>query len=136
MDQFQPGEQVYVRLGFQHVVPIKNAFIVFVHEEDEDQHIAFGFKSGDESKPIQPSQGGRLLDFAKTIERETRPGVYRLDKINFETFSGETKDYQGQFAIPRFEVIPERDFAPIVAEVSIYNELIWQSVREREQRGQ
>jgi hypothetical protein len=53
LSQFQPGEQVYVRLIFQSGVPIKNAVLIFVHKEDKNEHIMFGFKSGDEDTPIQ-----------------------------------------------------------------------------------
>lgn len=40
MERFQPGEEVYVRLAFQSVVPIKDGHLVFVHEEDEDDEAA------------------------------------------------------------------------------------------------
>ncbi len=105
MSPFQPGEQVYVRLIFQSGVPIKNAILIFVHKEDKNEHIMFGFKSGDEDTPIQPTMGN-LLDLAVTITKNTKPGEYLLEKINFETYSGRTLDPQGELPGSRFEVIP------------------------------
>ncbi len=53
MERFQPGEEVYVRLVFQAVVPIKYGHLVFVHEEDENEHSIMGFavKEGRSLKP-------------------------------------------------------------------------------------
>ena len=34
MEEFQPGEIVYLRLVCHNLVPINNVYIAFVHEED------------------------------------------------------------------------------------------------------
>ena len=133
MQSFQPGEQVYVRLVFQNVVPIKNAFVFFVHEEDENEHVALGFQGQDGDHPIAPNQK-RVLDFAVTIPRDTKPGVYALDKINFETFGGNSLDYQGNVGPVRFAVIPEHEIAPVGEDVSVFNEAMWRTVKEVERR--
>lgn len=129
MNQFQPGEQVYVRLVFQNVVPIKNAYIVFMHQEDENEQIVFGFKA--EEQPLEPNPK-RLIDIAPFIEKDKKPGVYALDKINFETFSGKTLDYQGNVGTPKFKVIPEREVAPVVEDVSIFTRMHWEAIKARE----
>ncbi len=131
MEKFQPGEEVYVRLAFQAVVPIKDGHLVFVHEEDEDEHIIVGFgaKEGRSLKPAIKT----TLDFSTLLEEGTKPGVYALDKINFQTFGGDSRDYRGDIGTPKFEVIPEREWAPIVEEVSIYTESKWRWVKRDEE---
>jgi hypothetical protein len=94
LEQFQPGETVYVGLVFHNVVPIKNVYIIFAHEEDENEHLVFEFKTGDKDAPIRPSIE-KILGLAKVITQDTKPGVYALDDVNFETFSGNTLDHQG-----------------------------------------
>src|SRR5215213_566674 len=122
MNQFQPGEYVYVRIVFQHGVPIKNAYVVFVHKEDENEHVVFGFKAAAEEEPLAPDPG-RVLDLAVLIEKDKKPGVYVLDKINFESFSGNTLNYQGDIKLQSFEVMPEHDGAPVVEDVSLFSRL-------------
>jgi len=121
LEEFQPGETVYVRLVFHNVVPINNIYVVFVHEEDENEHFVFEFKTGDGDAPIGPTIQ-KIVDLAKTITQDTKPGVYALDNINFETFSGNTLDYQGNVGMPNFEVIPEHQIAPQVQDLSIVTE--------------
>ena len=129
MERFQPGERVYIRLGFQNEVPIKNAVLVFVHEEDEDEHVVFGFKTAEDDPPMAPNRQ-RLVPSAETIKKGQKPGVYALDKINFETFGGRTVDPdRSTIAIPRFEIIPEKDIAPIVTEVSVFSQMHWDAMQ-------
>lgn len=87
LEEFQPGETVYVRLVFHNLVPINNVYIAFVHEEDENEHLVFEFKTGDEDAPIGPTIQ-KILGLAKIITQDTKPGVYALDNISFKTFSG------------------------------------------------
>ena len=122
---------MYVRLIFQSGVPIKNAVLIFVHKEDKNEHIMFGFKSGDEDTPIQPTMGS-LLDLAVTITKNTKPGEYLLEKINFETYSGRTLDPQGELPGSRFEVIPEHEVAPKVEEVVVLTEAHWRAVKRNQ----
>lgn len=133
MQQFQPGDEVYVRLVFQSVVSIKNAFIVFVHEQDEDHHIVIRTGERKEDVPLLKPAIQTALDFSKMIERDQKPGVYTLDKINFESFGGIPMDYRGDVGTPKFVVIPEREFAPIVENVSIFTESMWRIVKDAEQ---
>ena len=132
MQQFQPGEDVYIRLTFQNAVPLDNAYIIFVHEEAENEHIVFGLASEYTNVPIQP-RPGRILTLAVAIPKDQKPGVYALDKINFETFSGNTLDYKGDVGTPKFEVVPEYTFAPLVEDLSIFNLLQWEAIKRREQ---
>jgi hypothetical protein len=106
---------------FHNVVPINNIYIVFLHEEDKSNHLVFEFKTGDEGAPIG-STIQKILGLAKTIPQDTKPGVYALDNINFEACSGNTLDYQGNVGAPKFEVIPERQIAPQVQDLSIFTE--------------
>jgi hypothetical protein len=92
--------------------------VVFVHEEDENAHVMIDLSLKDEDKPIPPAIQTTLY-FGKGIERDAKPGVYRLDTIKFETFGGESMDYRGEFEPPRFEVIPEREWEPIVKGISV-----------------
>jgi methylthioribose-1-phosphate isomerase len=78
---------------------------------------------------MQPNSG-RLLEEAVTITEGQKPGVYALDKINFETFGGRTVDPdRSTIAIPRFEIIPEKDIAPIVTEVSVFSQMHWDAMQ-------
>jgi hypothetical protein len=131
MNKFQPGEEVYVRLTFGSAVPLKNVFVVFAHEEDENEQFSQWLFSSDENKPIDPALGS--VDFSMRIERDKRPGVYVLDKIRFATFDGNTLDYQGDVGTPKFEVIPEREIAPTVHELSISTKGQWEDLRRREE---
>jgi hypothetical protein len=131
MDKFQPGEEVYVRLVFQNAMPIRNAYIVFVHQDDKKAHIVLDFKGADEEKPIQPTSR-RLLDIATVVPKEQKPGIYALDRINFKTFSENTLDYRGDIVPPKFEVIPEHEAAPIVQDVSIFTKMHWDAIKRRD----
>lgn len=131
MEKFQPGEEVYVRLAFQSVVPIKDGHLVFVHEEDENEHIIVGF-GAKEGRSLKPAVRA-TLDFSKLLEGDTKPGVYALDKINFQTFGEDSRDYRGDIGTPKFEVIPEHEWAPIVEEVSIYTESKWRWMKRDEE---
>jgi hypothetical protein len=70
-----------------------------------------------------------------TISKDQKPGVYALDKINFQTFSGNTLDYQGNVGTPKFEVIPELTFAPLVEDLSIFSLLGWENLKRREPKS-
>ena len=133
MERFQPGEEVYVRLTFQSVVPIRDGHLVFVHEEDEDEHIimSFGVKEGRSLKPAIKT----MLDFPKLLEKGTKPGVYALNKINFQTFGEDSRDYRGDVGTPKFEVIPEHEFAPTVEELSIYTSSKWRRMKRDEEES-
>jgi hypothetical protein len=133
LEKFQPGEEVYVRLAFQAVVPIQDGHLVFVHEEDENEHIimGFGLEEGSSLKPAILT----TLDFSKLLEKGTKPGVYALDKINFQTFGGDSRDYRGDIGTPKFEVIPEHEFAPMVEEVSIYTASKWRWMKRDEEES-
>ena len=93
MEKFQPGEEVYVRLAFQSVVPIKDGHLVFVHEEDENEHIIVGF-GAKEGRSLKPAIRA-TLDFSKLLEGDTKPGVYALDKITTSRPSGRTPETTG-----------------------------------------
>jgi len=132
MKQFQPGEHVYVRIAFQHGVPIRNAYIVFVHVDDDDEHIVCGFRAKEEDEPLAPAPG-RFITLMAIVEEDKKPGVYVLDKINFETYSGNTLDYQGDIEKSSFEVIPEHTAAPVVENVAILSRLEVEVAERREQ---
>ena len=132
MKQFQPGEHVYVRIAFQHGAPISNAYIVFVHKDDDDEHIVCGFRAEAEDEPLAPDPG-RIIELMAIVEEDKKPGVYVLDKINFETYSGNTLDYQGDIEPPSFEVIPEDTAAPVVENVAILSRLELEAAERREQ---
>lgn len=76
-----------------------------------------------------------MLDFSKLLEKDTKPGVYALDRINFQTFSGDSRDYRGDTGTPKFEVIPEHEFAPIVEEVAIYTGSKWRRMKRAEEEA-
>lgn len=105
--------------------------MIFVHEEDEDEHVLFGFSTDD--LPLAPNPR-RQIDFAKLIEKDQRPGVYVLDKITFETFGGKTLDHEGNIVKPKFEVVPEQERAPMVKEVSVFSKMFWEAKRRVEAR--
>lgn len=130
MEKFQPGEEVFVRLSFQAVVPIRDGHLVFVHEEDENEHILMGFGVG-EGQSLKPAIR-TTLDFSKLLEGDAKPGVYALDKINFQTFGGDTRDHRGDVGTPKFEVIPEHHWAPVVEGVSIYTASEWRLMERDE----
>ncbi len=133
MEKFQPGQEVYVRLSFQAVVPIRDVQLVFVHEEDEDEHIIVSFDPN-EGRSLKPAIR-TTLDFSKLLEGGTKPGVYALDKINFQTFGGDSRDYRGDVGTPKFEVIPEYEWAPIVEEVTVYTEARWGRMKRDEEES-
>jgi hypothetical protein len=133
LEKFQPGQEVYVRLSFQAVVPIRDVQLVFVHEEDEDEHIIVSFDPN-EGRSLKPAIR-TTLDFSKLLEGGTKPGVYALDKINFQTFGGDSRDYRGDVGTPKFEVIPEYEWAPIVEEVTVYTEARWGRMKRDEEES-
>jgi hypothetical protein len=109
---FQPGQVAYIRLVFSNAVPLNNAYAFFVHEEDSDSHLMFGFKSA-EGKALQPSIENHI-DLEEYIPGDMKPGVYSLDKINFETASGHTVDAKMEADQASFEVVPAQEHAPVV----------------------
>ncbi len=133
MQKFQPGDEAYIRMTFQNVVPIQDAWVIFVHEEDENEHIMFGIAAWDEEEPIRPALQ-TTLDFAVPIKKDQKLGVYALDRITFQTFGGNTLPYRGDIERPSFEVIPEREAAPTVQELSIYTRGQWEALKRVEQR--
>ncbi len=132
MKKFQPGEKALVRLVFRSGVLINSIFVVFVHEEDENAELDEWISSRDENKPIKPSRQ-ITIEFELSIEKDTKPGVYTLDKIRFETFSGNTLDYQGDIGPQKFEVVPEREIAPTVTDLSIFTEPEWERLKRNEE---
>jgi hypothetical protein len=133
LERFQPGDEVYIRLVFQNIVSIRNGFVFFVHEQDENEHIMIGFAARDDDKPAVRPGIKTIMDFAATIEKDQKPGVYALDKISFETFGGNSMGYQGDVGTPKFEVMPEREAAPIVEDVSIFTAAKWRLVKKMEE---
>ncbi len=77
-----------------------------------------------------------MLDFGQTVPGDQKPGVYALDRINFETFGGQTLDHRGDVGTPKFEVVEEPEFAPIVEDVSIFTESMWLAAKKAERRSQ
>ena len=47
LQKFQRGDEAYIRMTFQNVVPIQDAWVTFVHEEDVNEHIRFGIVARD-----------------------------------------------------------------------------------------
>ena len=133
MQKFQRGDEAYIRMTFQNVVPIQDAWVTFIHEEDVNEHIMFGIVARDAEEPIRPALQTRV-DFAVPIPKEQKLGVYALDSITFQTYGGKTLPYRGDIGSQRFEVIPERDAAPIVQELAIYTRGQWHAMRRREQQ--
>jgi hypothetical protein len=131
MKKFQRGENVYGRLVFHNPVPITNGFVIFAHEEDPNEHLEQWFFARDENKPIPPALE-TTIEFAIPIEKDKKLGVYALEKIIFESLSGNRLDYQGDIEIPKFEVI-ESDVAPTVHELSIFTKPEWERFKRREQ---
>jgi hypothetical protein len=131
MKRFQRGEEVYVRLAFHNRVPITNILVIFAHEKDQNEQLEGWFWARDENRPISPALQ-TTIDFSMPIEKDKKLGVYALDTIRFETFSGNTLDYQGDIETPKFEVI-ESDVAPIVRELSIFTKSEWERLKRHEQ---
>ena len=67
------------------------------------------------------------------IPKEQKLGVYALDSITFQTYGGKTLPYRGDIGRPRFEVIPEREAAPTVHQLTIHTKGQWQAMRRRDQ---
>lgn len=131
--KFQPGEQVHIRLVFGAVVPVRGIYVIFVHEEDPNSHVVIGFESGAADGVMRPASE-RVVDIDYAIEHGQRPGVYRLDRISFETFGGNTLDQQGELKPASFEVIPEHVVSPMVKDVSVFTQDMWQTARDMERR--
>lgn len=128
MKEFRRGEQVHVRLVFQNVVPITNNFVIFAHEEDQDEQLEQWMWPRDETIPRSL---GVPLEFELPIDKETKLGVYALQKVVFETFDGNTLDYRGDIEA-KFEVIAS-DVTPTIQKLCIYTEAEWERLRPSEQ---
>jgi hypothetical protein len=89
------------------------------------------FWARDENRPILPALR-TTIEFSMPIEKDKKLGVYALAMIRFETFSGNTLNYEGDLETPKFEVI-ESDVAPIVRELSIFTDLEWERLKQHEQ---
>lgn len=121
-----------MRIVFQSVVSLSDGFAIFVHEEDDNEHIMFGFVARGDDKPAVKPARRTIIDLSTMIQRDRKPGVYALQKISFQTFGGKDRGYRGDVGTPKFEVIPEMEFAPIVQDVSIYTEAEWRTIKRHE----
>jgi hypothetical protein len=128
MHRIQAGEEVYVRLVFQNAIPVSKIVVVFVHEDDADEHFLIDWVSN-ENEPLAPSIEHQI-GFGQVID--TKPGVYGLERITFESYGGKQRDYQGDIELPRFEVIEESKAAPFVKEAAVLTDVEWQGLRSRE----
>lgn len=136
---FLPGQLAYIVLTFSHAMPIKNAQAFFVHEEDENQHLYFRFSSDDfnfSSEEEQFLQGSQLrnLYFERTIPVDMKPGTYVLDKVNFETASGNTVDAEMSTERASFVLIAEPTNAPVIQRMLILPRHVYKTVREDDER--
>ena len=62
------GETTYLRRVFHNVVvPIKNGCTVFVHEEDNNEHLVFRFETGDEDASIRSTGFAQQFPLAQKI---------------------------------------------------------------------
>lgn len=91
----------------------------------------FGFEST-EGKSLQPSTETHI-DFEQHIPGDMKPGVYTLDKINFETASGHTVDAKMETDKASFEVVPAQELAPLVTWVSVVPQNVYRTLKDREE---
>ncbi len=123
MEKFRRGDTLYVKLVVRNKVGIKDVYIVFVHEEDDNAHIFWGVQGREgEDKPLPPSDR-TILTWEKTIDEDQKLGVYTLDKVNFKAFDGAMLDAPFPVGKMKFEVvedleddIPDLEDDPVVME--------------------
>jgi len=110
VEKFRNGDTLDVELVIRHEVGIRDGYIIFVHEDDEETHLLFGFQGAEgKDKPL-PASERTTLSLTPTIDEDQQLGVYALDRINFKTFDGSTVDapIPGR-RLYRFEVVDVSD---------------------------
>ena len=120
VEKFRRGDTLDVELVIKHRVGIRDGYIVFVHEDDEDTHLLFGFQGAEGKVKPLPASERTTLSLTPTIDDAQKGGVYELHKINFKTFDGSTLDAP----IPgrrlfRFEVVDACDHTQDFADAPI-----------------
>lgn len=124
---FLPGQMAYLVLSFGNAMPVKNAQVFFVHEEDENQHLYFWF-AAEENNAVQSSEATTLY-FERSIPDDMKPGTYVLDKVNFETAGGNTIDAKMETEGASFEVLAEPEHPPVVKRLLVLPKHVYETVR-------
>ncbi len=120
VERFGPGDVVRITVDFQHKMRIKEAYAVFVHEED----VSLRFDMYAKPHLFEDQQNAAILqawrshaDFVAEIPGETSPGVYSLQYLELTTYGGKTYSYEGEKLgdqIAAFRVVPESEDPPVI----------------------
>ncbi len=117
--EFQPGENVIIEIAYQAPTRVTYATIVFVHEMDQNEHIVL-------SQELPKEIGGPApqikLRLAAEIGQEQKPGHYRLDYCQFQTFTGKIVNPRNMPEVGGFQVVPERDWSPFIEYLKLKRE--------------
>jgi hypothetical protein len=107
-----------LQVGVQHKMHLEQILVAFIHEEKEE---AFFTVSGEPKFAEEQWAGSQGVirsgaDLERRIPPEVTPGVYRLERIGFITYSGKgftrRGEELGEAASIRLEVLPESDEKP------------------------
>lgn len=122
-EQYMPGDEVRCVVDIQHApLHLSEVRATFRHEGDRDALFAQGVPIASNRQPPAALGLGMVsqAELEVGIERGTPTGVYKLSRIQVETFGGRVYQYEGvedlaDAANFGFEVVEEPDQKPGVA---------------------
>jgi hypothetical protein len=121
--RYVAGDTVKVRIVLNHKPHLKEVHLAFVHESDKRAVIMV--KIEPHLRPVIGAGGTRKssLDAQATIPRGRPSGVYRLERIGYETAGGKLGHLSPGEGLPEaflltFEVTQESAEQPNVVEVA------------------
>jgi hypothetical protein len=109
--EFQPGDDVIIEIAYQAPTRVTYLTFVFVHEEDADQHFVL---SQEIPKEVSGPSPQILLRLATEVSAEHKPGTYKLDSCQFQTFTGKVVNPRNLPELEGFKVVSERDWSPLI----------------------
>jgi hypothetical protein len=86
--RYAAGDTVKLRVVVDHKPHLKEVRLVFAHEDDEHTMIMATVEPPSGSDTATDDSMRSSLEADITIPRGRRPGVYRLDRIGYETAGG------------------------------------------------
>lgn len=120
--RYAAGDIVRLSVALVHKANLKEVRVVFAHENRGQSLMGRGKPRLISDRGAYP-QMRSLLEAEITIPRAATPGVYRLDRISYETEGGRLGHLAVEEELPgtalvAFEVVREAPDAPVVADIA------------------
>jgi hypothetical protein len=124
--RYAAGDTVRLNIALVHKANLKEVRVVFAHENRGQSLMGRGkprlISAISDRAADRPLTS--LLEAEITIPRGATPGVYRLDRVSYETEGGQLGHLAEEEELPNtawiaFEVVREAPDAPVVADIKL-----------------